>query len=138
MLRRDISFLHSYSSAIIDLLCCCSYLDAQVAIEEQTYYETRSTTIPTNWILSIESPEKSTSQSLRARNQASLFDSKGDDANIVSKESLDSRDIESIELVKSTSYDTCSSVDTLKSGNITYSSSTSVEEGIIYVLPQAH
>lgn len=51
---KSSSFLQWYSDTsgiIIDRMCCCSYLDAQVCGDsEAAYYRSRSTTVPTEWL----------------------------------------------------------------------------------------
>jgi hypothetical protein len=44
---------------ILDKMCCCSYVDAQVCgeVPVDDYYKKRSTTIPTDWILNPEFSE---------------------------------------------------------------------------------
>ena len=124
MSQTDRSLLKSYSHALMDVICCCTTnLHDQIAAEEeQTYYKTRSTTLPQDWIASYESPEKS-----------SLLK----DHDIILKKSANNRGTSRIlfkpfEIVgQSRSFDTCSSDDTLKSGNITHMSSRSCHEGII-------
>jgi hypothetical protein len=53
---RSSNFVKWYSNTsgtILDKMCCCSYVDAQVCgeVPVDDYYKKRSTTIPTEWIL---------------------------------------------------------------------------------------
>ncbi len=59
---RSSNFVEWYSNKscmILDKMCCCSYVDAQVCgeVPVDDYYKKRSTTIPTGWILNPEFSE---------------------------------------------------------------------------------
>ena len=59
---RSSNFVSWYSNKsfiILDKMCCCSYVDAQVCgeVPVDDYYKKRSTTIPTEWILNPEFSE---------------------------------------------------------------------------------
>jgi hypothetical protein len=101
-----------YSHTFLDLVCCCADIENQVGQEdEQSYYCTRSPTLPFQWM------EESSSE-----------DSFPDDENepfvietsksILSTSCPKSFETSTTVTLRTRSYDTCSSENTLKSNNI--------------------
>ena len=57
--HRSSNFVRWYSNksfTILDKMCCCSYVDAQICgeVPVDDYYKKRSTTIPTEWMFNPE------------------------------------------------------------------------------------
>lgn len=114
-------FLKFYSHAVLDLMCCCADVERQVGFEdEQSYYSTRSPSIPSRWM-----DESSSENSFPTNDENEPFMIKKERSEkqlyMPDFQAPRSRGNESFEtrttILGSRSYDSSTSENTLKSSN---------------------